>query len=91
MSDRRDNRPHPQAGENYRKKGLTPTLLQFQIAPYIANEEPKRFLFNLIYDPDRFAGFLKFPAEKNSLIIRPLKRIKKQITDHPMRQPALGQ
>jgi hypothetical protein len=53
--------------------------------------KPKRFLFDLIYDPDRLTGFFKLPAEKNGLMIRPLKRTQKQITDHPMPQPALGQ
>jgi hypothetical protein len=36
---------------------------------------PKKFLFALIYDPDRLTGFFKLPAEKNGLIMRPLKRI----------------
>jgi len=51
---------------------------------------PKTFLFGLIYDPDRVAGFFKLSAKKNGRIKRPLKRIQKQITDHPTPQPALG-
>ena len=50
----------------------------------------KKFLFDLIYDSDRLTGFFKLPAEKNGLLIRRLKRIQKQITDHPTPQPALG-
>jgi hypothetical protein len=51
---------------------------------------PKKFLFDLTYDPNRLTGLFKLSADKNGLIIRPLKKVQKQITDHPMRQPAPG-
>ncbi len=50
------------------KKSLTPTLvLLIQIAAYIANEEAKKILFDLIYDPDRLTRFFKLAVEKNGL------------------------
>ena len=49
-----------------------------------------KILFDPIYDPDRLTGFFKLSAEKNGLVRRVLKRIQKQITDHPMRRPVLG-
>jgi hypothetical protein len=60
-------RTHP-SRDKFQKKTLTPTLLLIQITPYIANEEAKKFLFDLIYGPDRLTGFFKLSAEKNGLI-----------------------
>jgi len=51
----------------------------------------KKFIFDLIYDPDRLMGVFKLAAEKNGLVIRALKRIHKQLTDHPTPQPVPGQ
>jgi hypothetical protein len=31
-------------------------------------KNPKKFLFDLIFDPARLTGFLKLSAEKNGLI-----------------------
>jgi hypothetical protein len=59
--------PTPPGWKNFRKK-IPPTLLLIQIGPYIANEEAKKFLFDLIHDPDRLTGFFKLSAEKNGLI-----------------------
>ena len=77
----------PKPGINSEKKlnpyqSRSPRILQMR--------RPKRFLFDLIYDPDRLTGLFKLSADKNGLIIRSLKKVQKQITDHPMRQPALG-
>ena len=50
--------------EKYQKKTYPATLLLTQIGPYIANEEAKKNLFDLIYDSDRLTGFFKLSAEK---------------------------
>jgi hypothetical protein len=81
---------HPQAGKKFQKKKLNPLPFYSSRSPRISQiRRPKKFLFDLIFDPDRLTGFFKLSAEKYSLIIRPLKRVQKQFTDHPMRQPAL--
>jgi hypothetical protein len=51
---------------------------------------PKKFLIGLIHDLDILTGFFKSSAEKNGLIIKPLKRTQEQISDHPTPQPVLG-
>ena len=103
VSDRRDNCPcykkcsclfqHPQAGEKFRKKAypLYPlTFYQYRSPRISQMRRPKKFLFDLIYDPNGLTGLFKLSADKNGLIIRPLKKVQKQITDHPMCQPAPG-
>ena len=77
----------PKPGRNSEKKL---NLYQSRSPRISQMRRPKRFLFDLIYDPDRLTGLFKLSADKNGLIIRSLKKVQKQITDHPMRQPTLG-
>jgi len=77
----------PKPGRNSEKKL---NLYQYRSPRISQMRRPKRFLFDLIYDPDRLTGLFKLSADINGLIIRPLKKVQKQITDHPMRQPAPG-